>query len=576
MATPRSPMLPINGTPRNRRTGFDAFTPAPAEQPVSLSNGRALPPSKPMPSAGKFSGPRRSRIRKLALVIILVSGTLMLFSGSSSSNQSSQKDSLFFCPHSTSKRHTPTVILQADGANARTENRTYWVGGSDPAEFLPFTSQPHDLRFLQSTLLGAPQLHHPQLQDHADKPEQGRQLCHVHRVPSSPRAEIPRTWKDSKIMFGMSTTPDRALYSLPVWPHWVPASKERIDLSGHSSAALAVPEILILTHPPNPTEASRITEAVEEAHGLGINVVMRKQEADRFETRYFMLAKEMWAEAQRKKKTHGVETDWFVFCDDDTFFPDWDSVVRMLSEHDPAKPILIGALSEAVHQVKQWGHISYGGAGIFVSRAMLHVFNGPGQIEECLDKFGSAFGGDAMVAHCAALATKKDIQDVLTLDDTLHQLDIRGDGTGFFQSGFLITSLHHWGSWFTIFPPWSESGSGDLRKSISLVGRAAKAVGGDNWGRRYVFEDGKVVVSLGYSISIEARALSESELNRSEHTWWEFETFHPIRPGKHESIEKRTYYLSAVRHLESGVVRLEHKNQENERADVIWDAREGR
>ncbi|SCV75013.1 BQ2448_8042 [Microbotryum intermedium] len=451
---------------------------------------------------------------------------------------SSQKDSLFFCPHSTSKRHIPTVILQADGVSARTENRTYWVGGSDPAEFLPFTSQPHDLRFLQSTGLGAPQLHHPHLHDHSDKSEQGKQLCHVHRVPSSPRPMIPRTWKDSKIMFGMSTTPDRELYSLPVWSHWVPASKERIDLSGHSPAALAVPEILILTPPPNPTEASRITEAVEEAHGLGINIVMRKQEADRFETRYFLLAKEMWAEAQQKKKTRGVATDWFVFCDDDTFFPDWDSVVRMLSEHDPAKPILIGALSESVHQVKQWGHISYGGAGIFVSRGMLQLFNGPGRIEECLDKFGSAFGGDAMVvAHCAALVTKKDIKDVLTLEDTLHQLDIRGDGTGFFQSGFLITSLHHWGSWFTIFPPWSESGSGDLRKSVSLVGRAAKAVRGDNWGRRYVSDDGKVVVSLGYSISIEARALS---------------TFHPIRPGKHESVEKRTYYLSAVRHLEPG------------------------
>lgn len=50
-----------------------------------------------------------------------------------------------------------------------------------------------------------------------------------------------------------------------------------------------------------------------------------------------------------------------------------------------------------------------------------------------------------MVSHCAALVTKKEVKDILIVDDTLHQLDIRGDGTGWFQSGFLITSLHHWG-----------------------------------------------------------------------------------------------------------------------------------
>jgi hypothetical protein len=62
-----------------------------------------------------------------------------------------------------------------------------------------------------------------------------------------------------------------------------------------------------------------------------------------------------------------------------------------------------------------------------------------------LAKFGAAFGGDAMVSHCAALVMGQEVKDVLKVEDTLHQLDIRGDGTGWFQSGFLITSLHHWG-----------------------------------------------------------------------------------------------------------------------------------
>lgn len=56
---------------------------------------------------------------------------------------------------------------------------------------------------------------------------------------------------------------------------------------------------------------------------------------------------------------------------------------------------------------------------------------------------------------------------------------------------------------------------GDLRKGITLVGKAAKAVGGDNWGRRFVFEEGKIVVNLGYSIVVEKDPLSLGQLDQS-------------------------------------------------------------
>jgi len=59
-----------------------------------------------------------------------------------------------------------------------------------------------------------------------------------------------------------------------------------------------------------------------------------------------------------------------------------------------------------------------------------------------------------------------------------------------------------------------------------------------------------------------------------EHTWWEFETFHPLRPGQEEGVEKRTYYITGVRTMsEEGIVRLEHKNREGEKVDLIWDQR---
>lgn len=120
-----------------------------------------------------------------------------------------------------------------------------------------------------------------------------------------------------------------------------------------------------------------------------------------------------------------------------------------------------------------------------------------------------------MVSHCAAHIQSKTVQEILIVEPTLHQLDIRGDSTGWFQSGFLITSLHHWGSWFTLFPPWIESGTGDQTRGIVLVGRAAKSVGGDNWGRRFVFDDGKVVLVLGYSVSVYATSLTDRVLSAS-------------------------------------------------------------
>lgn len=47
------------------------------------------------------------------------------------------------------------------------------------------------------------------------------------------------------------------------------------------------------------------------------------------------------------------------------------------------------------------------------------------------------------------------------------------------------------------------------------MGRAAGAVGGDNYGRRYVFEEGKVVISLGYSVSVYEEGLTASQLSKA-------------------------------------------------------------
>ncbi|GAA5935472.1 uncharacterized protein JCM15063_001047 [Sporobolomyces koalae] len=521
-------------------------------------------------------------------ILILVCGTVLVLylftSGRSPTSSGTLKGAaqrraqlLDSCPYSTSHKHVPTVILEGSQESDKAANRTYNLGS---AAFAPYSYPPRELRFAQqkpdgSKLAAAkPKPGQGRLHEGVQGDEKGEQLCSSYAVPSSPRPVVPVGWKNSKIMFGMSTTPDRVLWNLPVWQHWLPAALNAPLDPTNLDQVSSLPLLLVLTPPPNPTEEARTREAVEEAQTLGMYVEMRKREADRFETRYFALAEELYREALRRESQGGDRVEWFVFADDDTFFPDFDSLVRLLSSYDSNDDQLIGTLSESTKQVAQWGHIAYGGAGIYVSRATIEKMNSNDAWATCLTKFGSAFGGDAMISHCASLVVNKDIKDVLIVDDTLHQLDIRGDGTGFFQSGFLITSLHHWGSWFTIFPPWHETGMGDLRKGITLVGKAAKAVGGDNWGRRYTFENGKVVVSLGYSIVIEREPLTQDQLDQSEHTWWEFETFHPIRPGQEEGLDKRTYYITGVRTLSpDGIVRLEHKNREGERVDLIWDQR---
>ncbi|GAA5823926.1 hypothetical protein JCM5353_007339 [Sporobolomyces roseus] len=543
------------------------------------------------------AGPPRLRSLQPRQLVLIACGTFFFFllisgkrpfSSSSSSSSSSptkvlqQRAKLVeLCPYSTSFKHIPTIILEGSQLDERTENRTFTLGDSNnPTPFLPYSYPPRELRFAQQMPSknvqqkgGRIKPGQGRLHEGLPGDEKGEQLCKIHSVPSSPRPRTPQDWKNSNIMFGMSTTPDRVLWNLPVWKHWLPSLNAPLDPTNENQVK-DLPLLLVLTPPPNPTEEARTREAVEEAQSLGMYVEMRAREADRFETRYFALVEELWKEAVRRESQGGDRVEWFVFADDDTFFPDFDSLIRLLSSFSADEDKLIGTLSESTKQVAQWGHIAYGGAGIYVSRKTVEKMNTEGAWSQCLAKFGSAFGGDAMVSHCAAVVANKDIHELLTVDDTLHQLDIRGDGTGFFQSGFLITSLHHWGSWFTLFPPWHETGMGDLRKGIVLVGKAAKAIGGDNWGRRYVFEEGKVVVILGYSVVIEKDPLTQGQLDQSEHTWWEFETFHPIRPGQEEAVDKRTYYITGVRTLTAdGIVRIEHKNREGERIDLIWDQR---
>jgi hypothetical protein len=119
-----------------------------------------------------------------------------------------------------------------------------------------------------------------------------------------------------------------------------------------------------------------------------------------------------------------------------------------------------------------------------------------------------------MITHCAADVMSTTPEEFLTLEPSLHQLDIQGnDSTGFFQGGYRFTSLHHWHTWFSIFPVWHPLHA-QYEDSVMLLGKVAKAIGGENFARRYIFDQGRTLVSLGYSVTVHSYPLSEGDYDR--------------------------------------------------------------
>ena len=92
------------------------------------------------------------------------------------------------------------------------------------------------------------------------------------------------------------------------------------------------------------------------------------------------------------------------------------------------------------------------------------------------------------------------------------EFDIPGDTTGVFQSGIPFVTLHHYlgGAWVHIFGYGTYM---DDMAQIRLIKRVVGFLGGDNLFKRYVFGDGKWLLTNGYSLTLfEGRGLGRPEL----------------------------------------------------------------
>ena len=242
----------------------------------------------------------------------------------------------------------------------------------------------------------------------------------------------------------------------------------------------------------------------------------------------------------KEKRPH---TAWVSFIDDDTFFTSLANIAEQLKAYDPSEKHYIGALSEASWQVDTFGHIAFGGAGVFVSKPLLEVLME--HYEEC-QSWGEQ-PGDQKVGQCV----EKFGDTPLTLWPTLYQMDITGAPDGVYESGRHIDSLHHWGSWYT--------------KDVVKMSTVAAAAGRRSVLRRWVFDQDEIesnntggslrtfwILTNGYSIvkyTYDENTPDDAiNFDHTEKTWEEdingYEVrLGPLRPKDQEGVTKERWLL---------------------------------
>ena len=224
--------------------------------------------------------------------------------------------------------------------------------------------------------------------------------------------QAPETVVDaSHVMFGASTTLERLLASTEQMVHWLSYTQAQLLVS-------------VLHHP-------NATVVQDYMRGRGISVTIHESTADVY-ARYFDLVKLLYQAKNPKIK-------WVSLIDDDTFFLSMPRLLRMLEKYDHTEPQYVGGLSEDFSQMTTFGLMAYGGAGIFLSVPLLDELDAV--YPNCTEP---TWAGDLRLAKCIYDHTNTK----LAWEPDLHQLDLHGDPSGFYESGRRQPlSIHHWKSW---------------------------------------------------------------------------------------------------------------------------------
>ena len=331
-------------------------------------------------------------------------------------------------------------------------------------------------------------------------------------------AEDHGTDGTENILFGMATTVDRLRMQLP----------SLLYSYGYTNASL-----LVLV----PGDTHNVPKHEKYFRERGLDITLKSSPLD-FTDRYFGLV-EAFTEHIQMNRPH---TSWVSFVDDDTFFVSLGRVGKKLSALDASQKHYIGSLSEASWQVKSWGHMGFGGAGVFVSRPLLTILRVA--YRKCLDTGPQP--GDQKLGQCI----EKFGDTQLTIWNSLYQMDVHGQPDGIFESGREIDTLHHWTSWY--------------HKDVVRMGSVSVAAGRNSLLRRWRFgekivkeQDGREkrsfwVLTNGFSL---VKYTSDAKLgpdvvnfDATEKTWDEDASGYegrlgPLRPKDQPNVLKERWLL---------------------------------
>lgn len=317
--------------------------------------------------------------------------------------------------------------------------------------------------------------------------------------------EVPPSFRKgdySHILFGVATSYDRLNQSLPQFEIWLANSGARL--------------LALITDLDN--QELNFTQMTTLYRSRGIELIMKKpwNKSIGVNEQHFAIIRSLI-------ENSNPGTKWLAIIDDDTFFPSLFPLSQSLSKHDHTTSAYLGALSENFDQVKNHGFMAFGGAGTFLSLPQARFLNP--LIDRCLAEDDLA-QGDGLLKHCISSKTKTQ----LSIIPGLHQLDMTGDLSGFYESGIYPVSLHHWKS-------WHHAPVDKMAKIVEFCGGCFL--------QRFKFGS-DTVLSNGYSIAVYSGGMKDIDLNKTEGTWGGAQDFEwslgPIRNPVDKS-RKKIYQL---------------------------------
>lgn len=281
-------------------------------------------------------------------------------------------------------------------------------------------------------------------------------------------------------------------------------------------------------------------------------LVKRASDMETMAERYLSLIPSLLEESKVDAEK-GKKRTWLVLVDDDSFFPRPHALLKKLEEMFPnaeTEEVYAGCWREILYD----RHPDYtqlqGGAGIFLTiplaeRMLDPVHDIPADLlgEEhnpqripahrieagkanyldlCLEMYKWEYNGDVRLSQC--MHDLPHIQGVNV--PGLHQMDMFGDLSGFYESGGPFLSTHHWKSWGWHYPN-RQSAASDVCGEDCIFQR---------WAFTHPIEDiltddlekeelWPIILSNGYSIAeYEPATFKAMDLQMAEATFNDFYT----------------------------------------------------